>query len=102
MAKNELYDFSVDMWSFGIMIYEMVTGYSPFSTEKTEDVINKVKEFKDFTEIEDRLKETNVSNNLINLISKLITSDISKRMIIEEFFTYEWVSENLKTYNIIV
>lgn len=96
MAKNEFYDFTVDMWSFGIMIYEMVTGFSPFSADKTEDVINKVKDYKEFSQIEQRLKEANISDKLVNLISNLITSDPSKRMIIEDYFKHEWVTENLK------
>lgn len=95
MAKGEYYDFSVDNWSFGIMIYEMVTGYSPFSCEKTEDVINKVKEYKDFSEIAGRLKTANACESLIDLISKILTVDVTKRMIIYEFFRHDWVTENL-------
>jgi serine/threonine protein kinase len=96
MAKNEPYDFSVDMWSLGIMIYEIVTGYSPFSANYTEDVIKNVKEYKDFSSIVYRLIEKNISNNLIDLIGKLITPDVSNRMIIYDFFKHEWVIENLK------
>jgi serine/threonine protein kinase len=97
MANGEYYDFSVDIWSFGIMIYEMVTGFSPFSAEKTDDVILKVREYKDFSSVDGRLKDANISVSLIDLVSKLIAPDIRNRLTIDNFFKHDWVTENLKT-----
>jgi len=40
IIKRELYTFSVDWWSYGVLVYEMITGMSPFSGDN-EDILYK-------------------------------------------------------------
>lgn len=42
MLRKEQYDAKVDIWSAGIVLFNMLTGYQPFSSEKEEDIDNEV------------------------------------------------------------
>ena len=96
MLNNEQYDFQIDIWSFGIMIYEMVTGYSPFTDIKTFEIVNKIKDYKNFSEIERKLIKSDASHNLIDLLCKMIVADPKDRITINNMFQHEWFLDNLK------
>ena len=94
MAECQPYDFGVDMWSLGIMTYEMVTGYSPFTgTEK--EILDKIKNYDNFDCIKKQLDEINASEELCEFISRLLSPESSKRLQIEEVLTHPWLIKNL-------
>lgn len=37
IVTQQGYDYSVDLWSFGILLYEMFEGSSPFGTSETDE-----------------------------------------------------------------
>ena len=39
---KEQYDISVDWWSFGAIIYEMLVGYPPFYSDSKEKLFEKI------------------------------------------------------------
>ncbi|CCH60380.1 hypothetical protein TBLA_0C05830 [Henningerozyma blattae CBS 6284] len=73
VISTKPYNKSVDWWSFGILIYEMLAGYTPFydsNTMKTyENILNTTLKFPSF--FHDDVKD---------LLSKLIARDLSKRL----------------------
>lgn len=73
VVSTKPYNKSVDWWSFGILIYEMICGYTPFydsNTMKTyENILNAELKFPPF-----------VSADVQDLLAKLITRDLSKRL----------------------
>ena len=42
IIKGEAQTFAVDWWSFGILIYEMLTGITPFKGEGVKDIMGAV------------------------------------------------------------
>lgn len=73
VISTKPYNKSVDWWSFGILIYEMLAGYTPFydsNTMKTyENILN------------GKLKFPNFFNpDVQDLLNKLITKDLSQRL----------------------
>lgn len=38
ILKKEGYDFKTDIWSLGILIYELCAGYSPFNSETKSEI----------------------------------------------------------------
>ena len=73
VVSTKPYNKSVDWWSFGILIYEMLAGYTPFydsNTMKTyENILNCKLKFPNF--FHDDVKD---------LLSKLITKNLTERL----------------------
>ncbi|SCU99628.1 LAME_0G04390g1_1 [Lachancea meyersii CBS 8951] len=73
VVSTKPYNKSVDWWSFGILIFEMLAGYTPFydsNTMKTyENILNAELQFPPFFQAD-----------VQDLLSKLITRDLSKRL----------------------
>lgn len=37
MLERQMYSFKADIWSVGTILFELVTGYSPFREAKNKD-----------------------------------------------------------------
>ncbi|SCU87522.1 LADA_0E04500g1_1 [Lachancea dasiensis] len=73
VVSTKPYNKSVDWWSFGILIFEMLAGYTPFydsNTMKTyENILNAQLQFPPFFHAD-----------VQDLLTQLITRDLSKRL----------------------
>ena len=77
------YSKEIDVWSLGILLYEMVHGYSPFRPDKAEfnanDVIRNIK-------IHDLKFDINISHECRELICHLLDENVENRYKIEDIF----------------
>lgn len=86
------YSNQVDMWSAGLILYEMIYGHHPYS---------KIKNLKDLKNEMDNY-DINISNNIkiseecIDLLKKILVRDQKKRICIEEAFKHQWIQTNKK------
>ncbi len=90
MVNGLPHDFQVDIWSLGIMTYEMVTGYSPFYGDESE-ILQKIKNFAGFESIKDRLDSVCASDELCDFIRRIVISDSTKRITVEEVLKHPWI-----------
>ena len=89
------YSSNVDMWSLGIILYELITKKTPFPHVRTQ--------YELAMELKSRgarpyclPASVNASQELRNLIQKLLTIDPKKRMTFEEFTNDPFIHKNSK------
>ena len=88
LVKNQGYGKEIDVWSLGILLYEMIHGYSPFRPNKPhfnekdvmENIINHNINF-----------SKKVSDECKALIYGLLDPNINKRYKVEDIFNSEFV-----------
>jgi serine/threonine protein kinase len=90
---NKPYDFKVDVWSIGIILYYLLSGILPFDDENLNDeligkkIVFSHHEFaKEFFEGRSRM--------VINLIEKCLEKNPEKRIDINEFLNDDWFVKN--------
>ena len=87
--RKEPYGLACDMWSLGVTIYAIVTGYLPFNGKNREEL-----EYSVLTGQYDKglLYDSGVSQMCVDFISQLLNQDPSRRMTAEEALAHPWLS----------
>ncbi len=73
ILQGHYYNFSVDYWSYGVLLYEMLTGYSPFHGEDEEELFNAIQH----NEVP---YPNNISEASISCVKMLLERDPLKRL----------------------
>ena len=73
LAGDRPYNYSVDLWSFGVLLYELVTGEPPFYSEKVKGLMELIQ----FTKVK---YPQEISPDLKSLIQGLLKNDFKKRI----------------------
>lgn len=77
VMQGKGYDFRIDLWSLGCILFEFLSGYPPFSAASVEDVWANVLNWQTVLErpvYEGEDEEFNMSDEAWDLISKLVTN----------------------------
>jgi len=84
------YDLKCDIWSCGVLLYVMLSGYAPFNSTIRSDILLKVKQGT-FTFPEKDW--SSISNSAKELITSMLTYDPEKRPEASVLLDHQWFKE---------
>ena len=96
LVSNEKYDKSVDIWALGILLYEMLHGYSPFKSKNYKLNKEQLREeiFENIENVEYKIdRKDQLSNECISLIQNLLQKNEEDRLTVKEIFPQPWVTK---------
>lgn len=84
------YNEKCDLWSIGVICFELLTGTSPFHAPTIDETMGKI--FDGVLLFEDEIW-TNISPNAITFIKALVKEDVDERLTAEQALDQKWLRE---------
>ena len=82
------YNFSVDMWSLGVVIFILVTGKPPFYDHERSKVLEQIIELE--PNFQDKVW-VNYSSHILDFIKSLLDKNPNRRPSAESALTHQWI-----------
>lgn len=82
------YSENIDVWSLGILIYELTVGSSPFKAKNLQEITQRLKNYKElyFPDF--------ISSDLKDLISGILRIDPDQRISLKQILDHRWWKKN--------
>ena len=94
IMKHKKYNNKSDLWSVGIIMYEMLTGHPPFRAKNILELLRKIK-----TQKLELPKNIRLSKKGTDLLIGLLNTNPDKRIDWENFFNHIWLKDDRITEN---
>ncbi|MCQ2816636.1 MAG: protein kinase [archaeon] len=88
MINEEAYDGSIDIWALGVLLFEILHGYSPFGTNGDDYATT----FKNVATHNYKIVKE-VTNSCRDLITKLLTFEKNERITINDVYNHPWMND---------
>lgn len=83
------YSHSVDIWSLGVTVFFLLTGFHPFDSHDQQELLKKIVRQEPDWDAEEWKK---ISAEAKDLVKKLLTKDKEKRIEIEQVLEHDWIT----------
>lgn len=93
VIRHQKYNDKSDLWSVGIIIYEMIVGVPPYHVKNFYQLAKKIDA--DVITIPEKYKKY-TSKELQNLLSNLLKKEPNARISWEEFFNHPWITNTIE------
>ena len=91
LINGKKYNFTTELWSFGIIMYELLHGFHPFNSNTLMELKSNL-----YNNINSRLDKSYTSQ-CIDLLEKLLNQNPNNRIVNNELLFHDWFSINLTT-----
>ncbi len=92
IMKRNSYNNQTDLWSIGMMLFEMLFGFHPFQDCKSIPELNKALNTRKIQIPPPNTKNITVSDECLDLLHKLLQVDVKFRITWKQFFNHEWLT----------
>ena len=83
-------DSASDMWSVGVIVFQMLTGKLPFEATENESLYDRIKN-SDYNR--EYLEDIECSEEILDFIEKILQKDINSRLSIQEGLNHPWIQK---------
>ena len=83
---KEKYSNSIDVWSIGVLTYELCSGFAPFHAKKDQETFNNIKKI-------NYVMKSHFSDELKDFIAKILKKNPAERMSLEEALEHTWIKQ---------
>lgn len=95
MLRKEKYDIKIDIWSLGILLYQLLTNEIPYKSKTIKDLVDELE--MNHIVIPDKL---NISMECIHLLNGLLQQNINDRLDYPDLFNHRWIMGSSKPIEI--
>ncbi len=95
-GEKSFYDYRTDLWSVGIVMFEILFGHMPFNAKNANQLLKEIDKFSFYFPIEEKKK---LSCLTVQFLNKLFIKDFRKRPFVEELLMDEWFKVKLDNDN---
>lgn len=88
VMQYQKYDAKADLWSVGVILYQLVTGKTPFDGNSHPQLLQNIGK----ANVLHLLSDNNLSHDCIDLCQKLLRRNPVERLTFEEFFNHQFLS----------
>tara|TARA_X000000950_G_scaffold285720_1_gene392402 strand:- start:2079 stop:3464 length:1386 start_codon:yes stop_codon:yes gene_type:complete len=91
IINKKEYDIKSDLWSVGVILYEMVYGQVPYNVGTFVELIKNINK----GNIQYNIKNIVVSDSCLELMTSLLTKEPEYRINWEDFFNHKWFLKDM-------
>lgn len=94
ITRKNNYNNQTDLWSIGMILYEMIYGFHPFQHCRNISELQKNINDQTINIPPENNTNKNISQECLSLLKKLLEKDVSNRITWDEFFNHKWLNNN--------